>query len=122
VHGGGAALSRTLKQLGCETTFIDGLRVTDSKTHDVALMVLAGQLNEQLVAAIGDAGQPSSGMCGSDRHIFRATRKTQPDLGYVDEVCAVDFAWIERLWSAGAVSVVASLALGFEGRELQREC
>src|SRR3974377_557948 len=75
VHGGGAALSRTLKQLGCETTFIDGLRVTDSKTRDVARMVLAGQLNKQLVAAIGDAGQPSIGICGGDLRIFRATKK-----------------------------------------------
>ena len=45
-------------------------------------MVLAGQLNRQLVAAIGDAGQPSIGIYGGDLHIFRATRKTQPDLGY----------------------------------------
>src|SRR5208337_1413707 len=106
VHGGGAALSRTLKQLGCQTTFIDGLRVTDSKTRDVAMMVLAGQLNKQLAAAIGDEGQPSIGICGGDLRIFRDTRKTQPDLGYVGEVCAVDFAWIERLWSLGVVPVV----------------
>ncbi len=115
VHGGGAALSRTLKQLGCETKFINGLRVTDSKTRDVAMMVLAGQLNKQLVAAIGDAGQPAIGICGGDLRIFRARRKKQPDLGYVGEVSAVDFQWIERLWSTGVVPVVASLALGFDG-------
>ena len=114
VHGGGGALSRTLKQLGCETTFVNGLRVTDAQTRDVAMMVLAGQLNKQLVAAIGDAGQPAIGICGGDLRIFRATRK-QPNLGYVGEVCAVDFQWIERLWSAGVVLVVASLALGFDG-------
>ncbi len=114
-HGGGAALSRTLKQLGCETTFVNGLRVTDSQTRDVAMMVLAGRLNKQLVAAIGDAGQPAIGICGGDLRIFRATRKKQPDLGYVGEVCAVDFAWIKRLWNAGVVPVVASLALGFDG-------
>ena len=85
VHGGGAALSRTLKQLGCETTFVNGLRVTDSQTRDVAMMVLAGQLNKQLVAAIGDAGQPAIGICGGDLRIFRATKKKQPDLGYVGE-------------------------------------
>ena len=66
VHGGGAALSRTLKQLGCETTFVNGLRVTDAQTRDVAMMVLAGQLNKQLVAAIGEAGQPAIGLCGGD--------------------------------------------------------
>jgi len=115
VHGGGAALSRTLKQLGCETKFVSGLRVTDSQTRDVAMMVLGGQLNKQLVAAIGNAGQPAIGICGGDLRMFRATKKKEPDLGYVGEICAVDSQWIECLWSAGVVPVVASLALGLDG-------
>jgi acetylglutamate kinase len=115
VHGGGAALSRTLKQLGCETTFVNGLRVTDQQTRDVAIMVLAGQLNKQLVAAIGAAGQPAIGICGGDLRIFRAAKKRTPDLGYVGEICSVDAQWIERLWSAGIVPVVSSLALGNDG-------
>ncbi len=65
VHGGGAALSRTLKQLGCETTFVNGLRVTDSQTRDVAMMVLAGRLNKQLVAAIGER------RTAGHRHLWR---------------------------------------------------
>jgi len=115
VHGGGAALSRTLKQLGCETTFVNGLRVTDSQTRDVAMMVLAGQLNKQLVAAIGEAGQPALGICGGDLRLVLASKKKQPDLGYVGEVCAVDVQWIERLWAAGVVPVISSLALGLDG-------
>jgi acetylglutamate kinase len=115
VHGGGAALSRTLKQLGCETRFVDGLRVTDSRTRDVALMVLAGQLNKQLVAAIGDAGQPAIGICGGDLRMVLASKKKHPDLGYVGEVISVDSTWIERFWDAGVVPVVSSLALGFDG-------
>ena len=115
VHGGGAALSRTLKQLGCETSFVNGLRVTDQKTRDVAMMVLAGQLNKQLVAAIGTAGQPAIGICGGDLSICRAAKKRQPDLGYVGEIVSVDASWIERLWSAGIVPVVSSLALGQDG-------
>lgn len=115
VHGGGAALTRTLKQLGCESSFINGLRVTDSQTRDVAIMVLAGQLNKQLVAAIGDAGQPAIGICGGDLRLVLASRKKQPDLGYVGEVCTVDSQWIERLWNAGVVPVISSLALGFDG-------
>ncbi len=115
VHGGGAALSRTLKQLGCETTFVNGLRVTDSQTRDVAIMVLAGQLNKQFVAAIGEAGQPAIGMCGGDLRMVLASKKKQPDLGYVGEVCNVDASWIERFWDAGVVPVVSSLALGFDG-------
>jgi acetylglutamate kinase len=115
VHGGGAALSRTLKQLGCETTFINGLRVTDSQTRDVAVMVLAGQLNKQLVAAIGEAGQPALGICGGDLRMVLASKKKQPDLGYVGEICSVDSQWIERLWAAGVVPVISSLALGHDG-------
>jgi acetylglutamate kinase len=115
VHGGGAALSRTLKQLGCETSFVNGLRVTDQQTRDVAMMVLAGQLNKQLVAAIGGAGQPAIGICGGDLRICRAARKRYPDLGYVGEICSVDAQWIERLWAAGIVPVVSSLALGHDG-------
>jgi acetylglutamate kinase len=119
VHGGGAALSRTLKQLGCETTFINGLRVTDSQTRDVALMVLAGQLNKQLVSAIGAAGQPALGICGGDLGMFRAAKRKQlPDLGYVGEICSVNAEWIERLWAAGIVPVVSSLALAFDGEYL----
>ncbi len=115
VHGGGAALSRTLKQLGCETTFVDGLRVTDAQTRDVAMMVLAGQLNKQLVAAIGEAGQPAIGICGGDLRMVLASKKKQPDLGYVGEVISVDATWIQRFWDAGVVPVVSSLALGFDG-------
>ncbi|MFZ0707542.1 MAG: acetylglutamate kinase [Candidatus Korobacteraceae bacterium] len=115
VHGGGAALSRTLKQLGCETSFVNGLRVTNAQTRDVAMMVLAGQLNKQLVAAIGAAGQPAIGICGGDLRIFRAAKKRHPDLGFVGEIISVDSQWIERLWSAGIVPVVSSLALGNDG-------
>ena len=115
VHGGGAALSRTLKQLGCETTFVNGLRVTDSQTRDVAIMVLAGQLNKQLVAAIGAAGQPAIGICGGDLGMFRAAKKLSPDLGFVGEIRAVNTDAIQRLWSAGIVPVVSSLALGYDG-------
>ena len=75
VHGGGAALSRTMKELGRESQFVNGLRVTDLQTRDVAIMVLAGHLNKQLVADIGRAGQPAIGLCGGDLRIIRAAKK-----------------------------------------------
>ncbi len=115
VHGGGAALSRTLKQLGCETSFVNGLRVTDSQTRDVAIMVLAGQLNKQLVASMGAAGQAAIGLCGGDLGMFRASKKLSPDLGFVGEIRSVNTDAIQRLWTAGIVPVVSSLALGFDG-------
>ena len=94
---------------------MNGLRVTDAQTRDVAIMVLAGQLNKQLVASIGDAGQPAVGLCGGDLRMVLASKKKQPDLGYVGEVMSVDATWIERFWDAGVVPVVSSLALGFDG-------
>lgn len=116
VHGGGAALSRTLQQLGITPQFVDGLRVTDAQTRDVALMVLGGLLNKQLAAAIGQSGQAAIGVCGSDLQLCIARKKpTAKDLGYVGEIAAVNEKWIERLWASGAVPVVASLAQANDG-------
>lgn len=116
VHGGGAALSRTLRAMGCESQFVRGLRVTDAQTRDVALMVLAGQLNKRLVAAIGRAGQMALGLCGGDLGLFRAhKRRGGEDLGYVGEICAVEQRWLDMLWQSGAVPVIASIALGIDG-------
>ena len=75
VHGGGVQLTRTLKALGKKSEFIDGLRVTDAETRDVALMVFAGRVNKKLVAALGALGQPAVGLSGGDGLIFRARKK-----------------------------------------------
>ncbi len=64
-----------LKQLGKQSEFIGGLRVTDAETRDVALMVLGGMVNKKLVAAIQAAGMPAVGFCGGDGMTFRARRK-----------------------------------------------
>ncbi|MFB3814702.1 MAG: acetylglutamate kinase [Terriglobales bacterium] len=118
VHGGGAALTRTLAQLGKKSDFVNGLRVTDSETRDVALMVLAGRINKALVAALGAAGQPAVGMCGGDGLAFRARKKASNgcDLGYVGEITAVEPRWIEAIWANGAMPVISSLALGSDGQ------
>jgi len=114
VHGGGAALTRLLGRLGKPAQFVDGLRVTDAETRDAALMVLAGIVNKKLVAAILAAGRPAVGLCGGDGAAFKARRKTHPerDLGFVGEVESADTRWIETLWSAGAVPVMSTMALG----------
>src|SRR5258708_15659443 len=75
VHGGGSALTRTLKLLGKQSDFIDGLRITDAETRDVALMVLAGMVNKKVVAAVVKAGLPAVGFCGGGRPAFRAPQK-----------------------------------------------
>src|SRR5436309_7030994 len=86
VHGGGKALTRTLQQLGKQSEFVDGLRVTDAETRDVAVMVLAGVVNKRVVAAMSAAGVPAIGMSGGDGGSFRARKKknsTSVDLGFV---------------------------------------
>src|SRR5713101_5076345 len=75
VHGGGAALTRTLKQLGKTSEFVDGLRVTDAETRDIAVMVLAGRVNKTVVAAMSFAGVQALGMCGADGFAFRARKR-----------------------------------------------
>jgi acetylglutamate kinase len=116
VHGGGVQLTKTLKQLGKQSEFIAGLRVTDAETRDTALMVLSGRVNKSLVASLGSHGQSAVGLCGGDGLIFRARKKrTAPDLGFVGEIVSSDPRWLEAIWKMGAVPVLSSLALGFDG-------
>src|SRR5215471_10924315 len=116
VHGGGVQLTRTLKALGKQSEFIDGLRVTDAETRDTALMVLAGRVNKSLVAALGALGQPAVGLSGGDGLIFRARKKrTAPDLGFVGEIASSDPRWIEAIWQMNGVPVLSSMALDFDG-------
>jgi acetylglutamate kinase len=116
VHGGGVQLTRMLKALGKQSEFIDGLRVTDAETRDVALMVLAGKVNKSLVAALGALGQPAVGLSGGDGLIFRARKKRAAhDLGFAGEVAASDPRLLDAVWSMNAVPVLSSMALGFDG-------
>src|SRR3989454_6704612 len=78
VHGGGAALTRTLKLLGKESDFVNGLRITDAETRDVALMVLAGIVNKSLVAGITAAGRFVGGLGGGEGAAISARAEQQP--------------------------------------------
>ena len=116
VHGGGVQLTKTLAQLGKKSEFISGLRVTDAETRDAALMVLAGRVNKSLVASLTTHGQSAVGLSGGDGHVFRARKKrTKPDLGFVGEIASTDPRWLDAIWTMGAVPVISSIALGFDG-------
>jgi acetylglutamate kinase len=118
VHGGGIQLTRILAQIGKQSQFVDGLRITDAETRDAALMVLAGKVNKTLVAALGSIGQPAVGLSGGDGLMFRARKKRSPngpDLGFVGEIAASDPRWIEAIWQMHGVPVISSMALGFDG-------
>src|SRR4029077_1895650 len=116
-HGGGSALTRTLKLLGKQSDFVNGLRITDAETRDVALMVLSGIVNKSLVAAIVAAGRAAVGLCGADGMAFRARKKQNQgcDLGFVGEISWAEPRWIEAIWSAGGIPVMSSVALGSDG-------
>jgi len=116
VHGGGVQLTRVLAQMGKKSEFVAGLRITDAETRDAALMVLGGRVNKSLVAALDKCGQAAMGLPGGDGHVFRARKKkTTPDLGYVGEIAATDTKWLDAIWTMGAVPVISSIALGFDG-------
>lgn len=117
VHGGGSAITRTLELLGKKSHFVNGLRVTDSETRDVAVMVLAGMVNKRLVAAIERSGLPAIGLSGADGMTFRARKKPSADcdLGFVGEICSADPRWIEAIWLQGGIPVLSSVALASDG-------
>ncbi len=123
VHGGGKALTQTLARMGKESTFVNGLRVTDSDTRDVALMVLAGRVNKQLVAAITATGQAAVGLCGGDGAAFLARKKKTKgaDLGFVGEISSVDSRWIEAIWDNDGIPGDLEPRARLRWRVLQRE-
>jgi acetylglutamate kinase len=116
VHGGGPQVTATAARLGITTTFVDGLRVTDSETLDVATMVLAGKLNTDVVATLVSGGVPAVGLTGVDGGLLLARRQTAPDLGFVGEVVQVNAAVVHTLLEQRFVPVVASIAVDETGQ------
>ncbi|MFW2828867.1 acetylglutamate kinase [Sphingomonas sp. ID0503] len=127
VHGGGPQIGAMLKRLGVESRFVDGLRVTDAETADIAEMVLAGSINKEIVGWIGTAGGRAVGISGKDGWLVTATKLTRTeadrnigierhvDLGYVGEPTHVDRTVIDTLTAAGMIPVVAPIAIGQDG-------
>ena len=113
IHGGGKIFTRTLSRMGIESQFVNGLRVTDAETRDVALMVFAGLLNKRLAAAITRAGAPAVGIGATDAHCFHAEpyqhNEVAGGLGFVGYITGVNVAFLESLWSAGVIPVASCL-------------
>jgi acetylglutamate kinase len=127
VHGGGPQIGAMLKQLGVESKFVDGLRVTDKATAQVAEMVLSGAINKQIVGWIAGAGGKALGLSGKDgglvvaRKVSRTTVDPDSlieqvvDLGFVGEPALVDTAVIRTASEAGLIPVIAPIAPGADG-------
>ena len=118
VHGGGKAISSLLEQLGHQSHFLDGYRVTDDVTLKAATMVLGGDMNKRLVAAFQAAGSPAVGITGVDGGLLTVTKKHNAggDLGFVGEVKAADVSVIRALTAAGFIPVIAPLGADREGQ------
>ncbi|UVO50802.1 acetylglutamate kinase [Sphingomonas sp. SUN019] len=127
VHGGGPQIGSMLKRLGVESRFVDGLRVTDAETAQIAEMVLAGSINKEIVGWIGRAGGRAVGISGKDAGLVQAekvgNRSADPlqgierhvDLGFVGEPVAVDRRIIDTLSADGIIPVIAPVAIGADG-------
>ncbi|MBV8712842.1 MAG: acetylglutamate kinase [Solirubrobacterales bacterium] len=93
VHGGGPEITSYMQRLDLPVHFVDGLRVSDPETVEVAKMVLVGKVNKDIVLLINRHGQPAIGLCGDDGLLFRAARKVAPsgqDIGFVGGIERVD--------------------------------
>jgi len=127
VHGGGPQIGAMLKKLGVESRFIDGLRVTDKATAEVAEMVLSGAINKEIVGWIGKAGGKALGISGKDGGLVRATKVQRTsrdpdsqieqvvDLGFVGDPTHVDTSILETACAAGMIPVIAPIAPGEDG-------
>lgn len=115
VHGGGPQISELMRRLGKQSEFRDGLRVTDAETVDIARMVLVGQVNPQLVAAINVHGALAVGVSGEDAKLIRATPR-DPELGFVGDVQAINTMILDGLLADGFVPVVATIGTDEHGQ------
>src|SRR5258708_1716956 len=115
VHGGGKIFTGTLKRMGIESKFVNGLRITDRETRDVAVMVLGGLLNKRLAGAISAAGQPAVGLCASDSACFLAEPMMHDEviggLRFVGHPTPAQLECFPAFWEAGTVPVGARLGL-----------
>ncbi|RAV17415.1 acetylglutamate kinase [Paenibacillus contaminans] len=116
VHGGGPAINETLGKLGIESEFVGGLRKTSEAVLDVVEMVLAGQINKEIVRKIQKSGAKALGMCGVDGHLMLAQPvENAHEVGLVGDVVGVNAALIEGVVNMGYMPVIAPIGLGEDG-------
>ena len=117
VHGGGKALSHWLKLAGRQTRFVDGLRVTDAETLEVAVMVFAGKVNKEIASRLAALGLRAVGISGVDAGLVQVEPETHPPgLGLVGRIVAVDTLLIDRLVESRMIPVVAPIAADRNGQ------
>jgi acetylglutamate kinase len=117
VHGGGPEISDLMKRLGKEAVFVDGLRVTDEETVEIAQMVLAGKVNKTLVNLLEQHGGQAMGISGLDGRMILAEVR-DPRLGLVGEIVDVNIQPVLDLLDNGYIPVISTLASDAQGNTL----
>jgi acetylglutamate kinase len=117
VHGGGPDITRYMERLGMEVRFVEGLRVSDEATVEVAKMVLVGKQNKDIVLRINRHGQPAVGLCGDDGLLFTVRKQLaagETDIGFVGQIERVDADVLLHI-AEDYIPVIASVGADTEG-------
>ena len=128
VHGGGPEITSFLQKVGKETTFVNGLRVTDKETMDAVQMSLVGKTNQNIVSKINHFGGKAVGLSGADTNIIQARKKMMEtildpetkkeksvDLGFVGDIERIDSSLVNLLNQNGYIPVIAPIGVGIDG-------
>src|SRR5829696_6693236 len=122
VHGGGPEITDYMRRLGLEVEFVQGLRVSNEQTVEVAKMVLVGKLNKDIVLRLNRRGQAAVGLCGDDGSLFEVRKRLLPDhdgkprdLGFVGSIARVDVDVLNHI-AEDYIPVIASVGADAEGQ------
>ncbi|MGI9486128.1 MAG: acetylglutamate kinase [Geminicoccaceae bacterium] len=128
VHGGGPQIKTMLDRLKIQSEFVQGLRVTDAATVEIVEMVLAGNINKQIVTAVQEAGGRAVGLSGKDGRLIEAKKLTRTikdadshieevlDLGFVGEPVSINTAVLDVLQESEIIPVIAPIGIGEDGQ------
>jgi acetylglutamate kinase len=115
VHGGGPQISDLMRRLGKEPEFLDGLRVTDAETVDIARMALVGKVNREIVASLNQHGSYAVGLSGEDAGLIQVEPRDER-LGFVGRVTRIDATILDRLVREELIPVIATIGMGEGGQ------
>lgn len=117
VHGGGPEISQIMKKVGKEPEFVNGLRVTDEETMEIAEMVLAGKVNKGIVSLLNKNGSKSVGLSGKDGNLIMASKRViaEGDLGFVGDIEKINPEVVQVLIEKGYIPVICSVGVGTDG-------
>lgn len=122
VHGGGPDISNALKTFNIESKFVNGLRVTDEKTMEIAQMVLVGKTNKEIVSKLNHKGGKAVGFCGIDGNLIQCEKYkpivdgVEKDIGYVGKITNINTKLLELVSQDEYIPVIAPIGIGPDGQ------